>query len=213
MSSLADSVLVIMVLTNLAMLGTHNLGSSIRLLALQGLALGALVPLLNADGALPTLLLAFVVGALKGAVYPWVLLRVQRKVKVESEDDPLVGYTITFITGILALAVAFLVAPRITPAGSTLPPLALPVALSTIITGLTLTVARRKALAQVLGYVVLENGIFLFALSLVGDLPLLLELGGLLEVFFVVFVMGIAVDRISREFATTDVDALDRLKG
>jgi hydrogenase-4 component E len=202
-----------MVLSNLAMLGTHNLGSSIRLLALQGLALGALVPLLNGDGGLPTVLLALLVGALKGAVYPWVLLRVQRKVKVENEDDPLVGYTLTFITGILALAVAFLVSPRITPAGSTLPTLALPVALSTIITGLTLTVARRKALAQVLGYVVLENGIFLFALSLVGDLPLLLELGGLLEVFFAVFVMGIAVDRISREFATTDVDALDRLKG
>jgi hydrogenase-4 component E len=213
LSSLADSVLVLVVLSNLAMLGTNNLGNSIRLLALQGFAIGALVLLLAPEADLRTLLLAAGVAGLKGLVYPWALVRVLRKVKVVSEDEPLVGYSVTFITGILALAVAFIVAPRLAPVGPAPPPLALAVALSTMIAGLTLTITRRTALAQVLGYVVLENGIFLFALTLVGGLPLLLELGGLLEVFFAVFVMGIAVDRISREFSTIDVDALDRLRG
>ena len=213
MSTLADSALVAIVLTNLAMLGTNNLTNSIRLLALQGLALSALVLLLEPDLSLRGLLLAAGVAALKGFVYPWVLGRVLRKIKVASEDQPLVGYTATFITGILALGIAFIVAPRLAPAGPAPPVLALPVALATMIAGLTLTVTRRTALAQVLGYVVLENGIFLFALILVGGLPLLLEMGGLLEVFFGVFVMGIAVDRISREFSTVDVDKLDQLRG
>ncbi len=213
MSSAADSILVLLVLTDLAMLGTNQLGNSIRLLALQGLALAAIVPLAGQEGLVGAVLLALGVGVLKGAVYPFVLLRVLRKVKVEAEDAPLVGYTASFLMGILALTVAFLIAPRITPAGSEVPALAIPVALSTIITGLTLTVTRRTALAQVLGYVVLENGIIHLALSLLGNLPLLLELVGLLEVFFAVFVMGIAVDRISREFATIDVDALGRLRG
>jgi hydrogenase-4 component E len=202
-----------MVLTNLAMLGTSHLGTSIRLLAVQGLALGALVVLVDGPGMATALFLALGVGGLKGLVYPWVLVRVRRKVKVESEDTPLVGYTFTFLLGIMALGASFWLASRLALPAPAPSGLALPVALSTIITGLVLTMSRRKALAQVLGYVVMENGIFLFALTLVGDLPLLLELGGLLEVFFAVFVMGIAIDRISREFNTIDVDGLNRLRG
>jgi len=211
-SQLADFLLVLMVLANLAMLGTKALHNSVRLLALQGAALGALVPLM-AGGDVQSYLLAAGVVALKGAVYPWVLQRVQRKVRGEEEDEPLVGYTASFFAGILALTVGFLLAPRLAPPGPEVTALALPVALSTIMSGLTLTVTRRLALSQVFGYVVLENGIFLFALAIVGELPLLLEMGGLLEVFFAVFVMGIAVDRISREFLTTDVDALGQLRG
>jgi len=210
-ASLLDSLLVVLILTNLGLLGSSHLRNAIRLLAVQGVALGAVVLAAGGFGLSGSLLLALGVGSLKGAVYPWVLLRVQRKVKADREDEPLVGFTSSFLAGILALGVSFLVASRLTiPAASHL---AMPVALSTIISGLVLTISRRSALGQVLGYVVLENGIFLFALTLVGDLPLLLEMGALLEVFFGVFVMGIAIDRISREFSTIDVDGLDRLRG
>ena len=213
MSGLVDAALVLVVLTNLAMLGTNNMANSIRLLALQGVALGASVAVIAPDAGARTLLLAVGVASLKGVLYPWALLRVLRKVKATSEDQPLVGYTLTFLTGIVALGAGFVIAGRLPPLSSGASALALPVAVATIVAGLALTITRRTALAQVLGYVVLENGIFLFALVLVGGLPLLLELGGLLEVFFAVFVMGIAVDRISREFATTDVNGLDRLRG
>jgi hydrogenase-4 component E len=213
MSSLADSVLVVLVLSNLALLGTTSLAHSIRLLGLQGLALGALVPLFATEAPLSVALLAVGVAALKGVVYPLVLLRVLRRLKVSSDDEPLIGPSAALATGIVALAVAFALAPTLTPRGALLPTLAMPVAVSTVTAGLTVIVTRRTALAQVIGYVVLENGVFLFALSLVGGLPLVLELGGLLEVFFAVFVMGIAVDRISREFSTIDVDALGRLQG
>lgn len=210
---LVDSLLVLVVLTNLAFLGAKNLGNGLRLLAVQGVVVGALVPLLDPAGGLSSYLLGAGVGALKGGVYPWVLARILRRLKTPAEEAPVVGFSVVLFIGILALGGAFLVAPRITPAGLELPTLALPVALATIICGLTVTMTHRTALAQVMGYVLLENGVFLFALCLVGDLPLLLELGGLLEVFFAVFVMGIAVDRISREFSTIDLDALDRLKG
>jgi hydrogenase-4 component E len=213
MSSLLDSTLVLLVLTNLAMLATAHLRHSIRLLAIQGFALGAFVLLSQGFALATALTLAVGVAALKGLVYPRVLVRVQRKVKAESEDAPLVSYTSSFLAGILALGASFLVASSLDLPFPTPSALAMPVALSTIITGLALTITRRTALAQVLGYVVLENGIFLFALILVGDLPLLLELGALLEVFFGVFVMGIAIDRISREFNTIDVNGLTRLKG
>lgn len=213
MSSLADSLLVFVVLANLAMLSTSHVGSSIRLLAAQGLCLGALVVLTSPAPTAETFALGVGVGAIKGVVYPWVLVRVQRKVRIERDDDPLVGAMACLLLGVIALGFGFWVSGRLTAALPDAPLLAIPVSLATIIAGLTLTVTRRKALAQVLGYVVLENGIFLFALTFVGGLPLLLEMGGLLEVFFAVFVMGIAVGRISREFASIDVDRLDRLRG
>ena len=79
--------------------------------------------------------------------------------------------------------------------------------------GLFLIVSRRNALMQVIGYLVIENGIFVFAVITVAETPLLVELGILLDAFVAVFVMGIAVFHITREFGTADVDLLTTLKG
>ena len=85
--------------------------------------------------------------------------------------------------------------------------------LATLLIGLFVIVSRRKAITQVLGYIVVENGIYALGVALVGDVPLLVELGVLLDVFVAVFIMSIAAYHISREFDHIDVDQLDRLKG
>ena len=82
-----------------------------------------------------------------------------------------------------------------------------------VLVGLFLIVSRRKAITQVLGYIVAENGIYALGVALVGGVPLLVELGVLLDVFVAVFIMSIAAYHISREFDHIDVDQLDRLKG
>ena len=79
--------------------------------------------------------------------------------------------------------------------------------------GLFMIISRRKALMQVIGYLVLENGIFVFGVITVVATPLLVELGVLLDAFVAVFVMGIAVFHINREFGSMDVDQLNALKG
>jgi len=90
--------------------------------------------------------------------------------------------------------------------------LLVPVALSSILIGLFLIVSRKKAVNQVLGFLVLENGIFTFGVGLVRELSLLVELGVLLDVFVAVFVMGIMIFHISREFDHLDTDRLSTLK-
>jgi hydrogenase-4 component E len=67
-------------------------------------------------------------------------------------------------------------------------------------------------LNQVVGYLVLENGVYLFGLILAPEVPLLVELGILLDVFVAVFVMGIAIFHISREFDHLEMDQLTTLK-
>jgi hydrogenase-4 component E len=79
--------------------------------------------------------------------------------------------------------------------------------------GLFLIISRKKAVSQVLGYLVMENGIYILGVSLVMEVPMLVELGVLLDAFVAVFVMCIATYHISREFDHIDVDQLDTLKG
>jgi hydrogenase-4 component E len=90
--------------------------------------------------------------------------------------------------------------------------LAVPVSLFTMLAGLFLIVSRRQALMQVLGYLVMENGIYAFGVGLVQGTPMLVELGVLLDVFVAVFVMGIAIFHISREFDHIDTERLRTLR-
>ena len=73
-------------------------------------------------------------------------------------------------------------------------------------------VSRRTALSQVLGYLVLENGIFLSGIALIHDEPVLIEMGVLLDVFVAVFIMGIMIFHIQREFDHIETDQLSALK-
>lgn len=86
-------------------------------------------------------------------------------------------------------------------------------AFSVIFIGAFLMAGRMKALTQVIGLLVMENGIFLFASTLSGGMPFLVEIAVFLDVFVSVIIMGIFVYRINRFFTHIDVNKLSRLKG
>ena len=72
---------------------------------------------------------------------------------------------------------------------------------------------RLKAISQVLGYLVLENGVFIFGLLLLEAMPLMVEMGVLLDLLVAIFVMGIILNHINREFSSLDTRQLSTLKG
>ena len=74
-------------------------------------------------------------------------------------------------------------------------------------------VTRREALGQVLGYIVLENGIFIFGLLLIEAVPVLVELGVVLDLFVGVFVMGIIFNHVSRAFPEASIEHLNNSEG
>ncbi len=87
-----------------------------------------------------------------------------------------------------------------------------PVALSTVMIGLLVLTTRSKAITQVVGYLILENGIYVFGLSQVERVPFLVEVGVLLDIFVAVFIMGIVVFHINREFDSLDSARLTELR-
>jgi len=207
-------ILVLVVLTNLKLLGSSRLGASIRMVALQGMVLGLLPVLAHLQNlSVHFVLLSLGTIALKGIVFPWLLFRAVREAEVAREIEPYIGYVASLVAGVLALGVAFGMCARLTMPENIASPWLAPVALFSIFAGLFLIVARKRALNQVLGFLVLENGIYTFGVGIVAETPFLVELGVLLDVFVAVFVMGIAVYHINREFDHIETDRLDRLKG
>jgi hydrogenase-4 component E len=87
-----------------------------------------------------------------------------------------------------------------------------PASLATVAVGAILITTRRKAISQVLGYLVLENGIFVFGLLLVEAMPFLVEAGVLLDLFVGIFVLSIIIHHINREFASLDTRRLSLLR-
>lgn len=95
------------------------------------------------------------------------------------------------------------------PVGSRL---LVPAAIANVLLGFLVVVVRRQAITQVVGYLVLENGVFVFGLGLAGQQPIVVELSLLLDVLVGVFVMGIAIHHISQTFDHIDTGALASLR-
>jgi hydrogenase-4 component E len=181
--------------------------------AFQGVLLAGLSIALHADAiTFRLLLLAAAILLLKGAAFPWLLSRVLRDADIGRESEPLVGYVTSLMIGTAGLALSFWLSARLVLPAAPPSTLVVPVALFTTLAGLFLIVSRRTALMQVLAYLVLENGIYLFGVGLVEGTPMIVELGILLDVFVAVFVMGIAIFHINREFDHIDANQLSALK-
>ncbi len=216
MSVGVEGVIALLVITDLLLLGSSRLRSCITVAALQGAVVSLLPVLLHGDeGWVRAWSLTVGSMLLKGGVFPWLLRRVLRESGVRREVEPFVGHTLSVMVGVAALAFAVWVDARLAlPASATgHAPLLIPAGLATLLVGLFLIVSRRTAVTQVLGYLVVENGIYAIGVALVGGVPLLVELGVLMDIFVAVFIMSIAAYHISREFDHIDVDQLDRLRG
>ena len=124
------------------------------------------------------------------------------------EIEPLIGYNLSVIVGAAALGVSLWLGQRLPLPNQPASFLLVPVAFFTCLVGFVLLITRRKAITQVLGYLTLENGVYAFGAAVALDMPILVELGILLDVFVGVFVMGIAIFHISRQFDHIDTDQL-----
>lgn len=212
MQTWINAIMISIVLMNMFLLGTSRLISCIKVVALQGVVIG-LLPLFSGESILTTrvLLISFVTIAVKGGLLPWLLQRALRAADVRREVEPYVGYTVSILVGVFMLLISMVISSRLPHPYPLFSTLVVPVAFSTILVGFFIIVSRMKALTQVLGYLVLENGIYMFGSAFLLEQPVLVELGILLDVFVGVFVMGIAIFHISREFDHIDTRKLSQL--
>ena len=215
MNAATQLVTILLLLNAFALLSTGSLKILIRLTAVQGMLL-ALMPLIMPMSRDPahTLFFCLAVFGIKGLGLPWLLKRTLRRAIREAQPEPGFGYNLSLLAGVLALVFSLWLERRLpVVAPGFFPFLFFPAAFSTIFTGLVLVTGRMKAITQVIGYLVAENGIFLLGL------PLLSAGGGfsfemliLLDALAAVLVMGMAIGHIRDAFESTDVGRLSMLK-
>lgn len=222
--TLLNTGLVLALLLNFYILATARLRLLIYAVGTQGAILGLLYPVVH-EGFLPNsggmtmdalslvrlLALTVAIIAIKGSLIPRFLFRAVQLADVRSTVTSIIGFIPTLLLGALATGFALSFA-RSLPPPKDQSHLLIPTALATVLSGFILLSTRREALAQVLGYIVLENGIFIFGLLLIEAVPLLVELGVVLDLFVGVFVMGIIINHVSRTFPEATSEHLTTLK-
>jgi hydrogenase-4 component E len=214
LDTILETVIMLILLADMALFSVSLLSTCITLAAVQGILLGVFA-LCAQRGELTIRIIAIALfsAAVKGVVFPWLLKRAVKQAGVRREIEPFVGFGLSLFLGVILLCVSLWLGSRITFKAVPLHPFAVPASFMTLFTGIFLIVARRKALLQCLGYIICENGIYIFGMAAVGEVPALIELGILLDAFVAVFVMGIVIYQINREFDHIDSDRLSSLKG
>jgi len=216
MLTLSEIVLALFLIADLALAGASRLKYAIRFVAIQGWMVGVLPVLLwnwegNGCPGARIWIIAVVNSLVKGVALPMLLEYAVRKARTRRELEPIVSFQmsrfIVFLMAVRGFAIGRLLHVHETIASE----LAIPVAFTTMGTGLLLICARKKAITQVLGFLVLENGISLFGAGILLEYGIVVELGILLDVFALVFILGIAIFQINRTFASTDTDQLNHL--
>lgn len=212
MEQLSQLLLAFIVFLSLYLLGSSSLTGCVKILAMQGMCLGILPLAIHERGFhLRTLALAAGMFLLKGFVIPRVLLYAIREVKIRREMEPMIGYTTSLLLGAVLIGVSFVISERLPVPEGLMSSLLIPVSLATMMMGMLMMISRTKALTQVIGYLVFENGIYLFGLSISYEIPWLIEMGMLLDVFVAVFVMGIVINHIARAFDSISTEKLTSL--
>jgi hydrogenase-4 component E len=212
MHNVIDPLLVLVLLINFFVLGTSRLRAAISGSAAQGIVLGALTLAVYRHIDLEVVLIAIGAILVKGFLIPTLLSRAMREAAIRREIEPLIGYVATLMLGAIGTGLSLVFARTLPLAPQHVGSLLVPTSLATVITGFLLLTTRRKAITQVVGYLILENGIFVMGLTLLEALPFLVEIGVLLDLFVGIFVMGIIINHINREFSSLDTARLSALK-
>jgi hydrogenase-4 component E len=200
-------------LFGIVLLWRRSLSSYIRAFRWQSIVLSAAFGMIGYFGHDHELyIVAVVVIVLKGLIIPRYLNRLHQRVGSERESQPYVNIATSLIVVGLLVILAYVITRPVVMVSRLPTRGGIPLAVGLIFVGLFVIVSRRKALTQIVGFLVLENGIALLAALCTYGIPLIVELGVFLDVLMGFLVMQVLVYQIRDTFETIDVEQLNQLK-
>ena len=210
---LLDLTCSALLLAGILALWRRDLAAIVRLFAVQGAALAALVALLGVhEGHAETIVLAAGIAVLRGAVLPWLLRRALLAGGAFRETEPLVNVASSLVAAALLALLSFAVTRPVVELSPDPATRAVPVALTVVLLGFFVLATRRRALSQVAGFLMMDNGITAVAFLTTAGVPLIVELGVSLDVLLAVLVLQILTARIRAAFGDGDLDELRELR-
>jgi hydrogenase-4 component E len=203
----------VLLLTAVAALWRREVSALIAILVTQGVALTAVAALLargHADGG-EAVLVALLVGLFKVVLIPLLLRRVHRLVPGARETRPLVNVASSLLAAAGLSLVAYAAARPLVEAASTPTARATPIGLTLVLIGFFLAATRQRAVSQIVGLLVVDNGIAATAFLATDGVPLIVELGVSADLVLAVLVLQVLSARLVRTFGVGDLDDLREL--
>lgn len=202
-----------LLLSSVLMLWRRQLAALIGLLTVQGVLLAGLAALLGTrEGGAELYAVAAGVLLLKAGVLPAVLRRVLADSGAARETQPLVNVPASLLAAALLTLLAYAVSRPLVELDPTPTTHAVPVGMVMVLLGFFVLVTRRRALSQVSGFLLLDNGIAATAFLVTSGVPLVVELAVSMDLLLVVLVLQVLTARLHAAFGDTDIDELRELR-
>lgn len=213
MENTANGFIILFGLTMLYLATTSRMISHIRLLILQGFLLFLIsISSIEHTNFLNIAFLTIETLIVKSIVIPWFLFKVLKKTNLKRDVAPNVPHFYCLVTASVIMLAGFLAANYWISSVKMLSPIYFGVSVATIIISLWLITIKHTILSNVIEFITMENGIFLLSLSVSKEMPMLVNLGVLLDVFIAVYILGLFVNVINKEFKDLEVSHLSELK-
>ena len=207
-----DTLLVLVLLSILFSLGSSRLTVLFKVIAFQGIIV-SIVPLcIGKDIGGGDVVFTLITMAIRGFVIPWCIYIAIKRETIRARFQPIIGYHASMITGLLIIVVAAAVGSKLNLPSMNSDQLLFPSAISLLMAGMFLLMARRNAIAMVLGYIMMENGIFLVGTTFSVTARHIVEFGILLDILAGVMIMAVILQNIKQTFDDVDTARLRTLK-
>jgi hydrogenase-4 component E len=206
-------LIILMGSTMLYVFATTRIEGYIKTIAFQGIILGLLVLADLTVHALPELIFLLVETVVfKAVVIPLILMNALRKSGMKREIEPYVPMFFSFLVATIIMAAGFIIAYWASDRIGNAQTLYFGISISIIILSLFLILTRKKIITHILGYIMMENGIFLLALSVASEIPFIVSLGVFLDVFVGIYLFVLFLGKIQKAYDEDHIDALQNLK-
>lgn len=191
----------------------RQVSAIVHLLRLQGLALASLAAVLAFHERDPGLAVtAALVLVVKALVVPSLLGRAVRRDPGRRETAPLINVPASLVAGAALIVVAFAVSGKVVALAPTASTRLAPLGIATVLVGYLVLVTRRRAVSQIVGLLLVDNGIGLVTFLLTSGVPLIVELGSSLDVLLVVVVLRVVVVNATARVGSFELDEMTELR-
>lgn len=207
-----DTLLALVLLSVLFAFGSSRLPTLIRVIAFQGIVVSIVPFFLGHEMTFGGTLFTTVTLLIRGIGIPLCIHLAIKKVAIRRAVEPIVSYHASLLVGLALIVAAIVVAPKFNLPQTGDYALLLPSAITLVVAGMFLLMARRNAIAMVIGYIMLENGIYLVGTSLSMRAHHIVEFGILLDVLAGVMIMAIILQNIKQAFDDVDTALLRTLR-
>jgi hydrogenase-4 component E len=209
-----DILGALLLLSAFGIIAARHVSDYWRMFAAQSLALALIAAIAGfVTQTIDLYVLAVLTVIVKAGIIPLILKGTAERLHLQREVRLYLNLPASLVIGAILTLVAFFVSSSLIDVGARVnqPPLAM--SLAVMLIGLFVLSSRRHAIAQVVGFLTLENGLFAGVVSIARDMPLIVEFGILFDVLVAVIVMGLLVTLLQREAISADTFELRRLRG